>query len=295
MNIHHLELFYYVARHGGISEAVRNMPYGIQQPAVSAQVIQLEESIGTTLFHRRPFSLTPSGQRLYEFIEPFFSRVDRVAEELRGGVGQTISIGASEIVLRDHLPAILNQVRESFPGLKLGLRQGYHAELLGLLERREVDIAITLLEQKPPMGVSVASLMEIPLVLLVPRKSRIQSAEELWKRDKIEEPLVCLPPTEVVTRQFQQGLASLGVDWFPSITVSSVELIQIYVANGYGIGLGIDTPDAIRPKEIRLVPLPGFQPLTMAVYWQGRRTPLVESLLAAVRSRAQLLSTPGAA
>ena len=38
MNIHHLELFYYVAKHEGISGAVRNMPYGIQQPAVSAQV-----------------------------------------------------------------------------------------------------------------------------------------------------------------------------------------------------------------------------------------------------------------
>ena len=37
MNIHHLELFYYVAKHGGISEAVRKIPYGIQQPAVSAQ------------------------------------------------------------------------------------------------------------------------------------------------------------------------------------------------------------------------------------------------------------------
>ena len=43
MNIHHLELFYYVARHGGITEAVRNIPYGIQQPAVSGQVAQLEE------------------------------------------------------------------------------------------------------------------------------------------------------------------------------------------------------------------------------------------------------------
>jgi DNA-binding transcriptional LysR family regulator len=42
VNIHHLELFYYVAGHGGISEAVRHMPYGIQQPAVSDQVIQLE-------------------------------------------------------------------------------------------------------------------------------------------------------------------------------------------------------------------------------------------------------------
>ncbi len=31
MNIHHLELFYYVARHRGISRAVRHMPYGILQ------------------------------------------------------------------------------------------------------------------------------------------------------------------------------------------------------------------------------------------------------------------------
>src|SRR5206468_12584439 len=62
-NIHHLELFYYVARHGGISEAVRNIPYGIQQPAVSAQIIQLEESLGVTLFNRRPFSLTVGGEK----------------------------------------------------------------------------------------------------------------------------------------------------------------------------------------------------------------------------------------
>ena len=50
MNIHHLELFYYVARHGGITEAVRNIPYGIQQPAVSGQLIQLEEFLGRPCF-----------------------------------------------------------------------------------------------------------------------------------------------------------------------------------------------------------------------------------------------------
>ena len=65
MNIHHLELFYYVARHKGIAGAVRNMPYGIQQPAVSAQVIQLENDLGVTLFQRRPFELTPAGEAAY--------------------------------------------------------------------------------------------------------------------------------------------------------------------------------------------------------------------------------------
>ena len=79
MNVHHLELFYFVARHGGIMPAVRNIPYGIQQPAVSAQVAQLEEFLGATLFQRRPFALTPAGEKLYDFISPFFSKLDAVA------------------------------------------------------------------------------------------------------------------------------------------------------------------------------------------------------------------------
>src|SRR2546430_6148088 len=90
MNIHHLELFYYVARHGGITEAVRNIPYGIQQPAVSGQVAQLEEYLGVTLFQRRPFSLTQAGEKLYIFIQPFFANVDTVAAELQGGKARQI-------------------------------------------------------------------------------------------------------------------------------------------------------------------------------------------------------------
>src|SRR5260370_31992725 len=110
MNIHHLELFYYVARHGGITEAVRNIPYGIQQPAGSAQVAQLEEFLGATLFQRRPFALTPAGEKLYEFIAPFFSNLEKIATELQGGQARHLRIGASTIVLRDHLPKLLQGV-----------------------------------------------------------------------------------------------------------------------------------------------------------------------------------------
>src|SRR2546430_11049204 len=104
MNIHHLELFYYVARHGRIMEAVRNIPYGIQQPAVSGQVAQLEEFLGVILFQRRPFALTAEGEKLFRFIQPFFSNLEAMATELQGGRARQIRIGASTIVLRDHLP-----------------------------------------------------------------------------------------------------------------------------------------------------------------------------------------------
>src|SRR5438046_10739934 len=96
MNIHHLELFYYVARHGGVSAAARRIPYGIQQPAISAQIIQLEDNLGTTLFHRRPFRLTKAGEELLRFIEPFFGGVGEVGTRLRGGRDVRIRIGAPE-------------------------------------------------------------------------------------------------------------------------------------------------------------------------------------------------------
>src|SRR5207302_6157429 len=106
MNIHHLELFYYVARHGGIVPAVRNMPYGIQQPAVSGQIAQLEESLGTKLFNRRPFALLPAGIELFEFIRPFFGDVDKIGDAIRGGTSQQLRIAAPAIVLHDYLPAL---------------------------------------------------------------------------------------------------------------------------------------------------------------------------------------------
>src|SRR5436190_5295443 len=173
MNIHHLELFYYVARHGGIMEAVRNIPYGIQQPAVSGQVSQLEEYLGVVLFQRRPFTLTPAGEKLYQFIQPFFSNLDTIASELQGGTTRQIRIGASTIVLRDHLPEFFQNIRKKYPNLKITLREGYPTELEAMLQREELDLAVTLIEKKVAPGVHSAALMELPLVLLVERNSRI--------------------------------------------------------------------------------------------------------------------------
>jgi len=101
MNVHHLELFYYVAQHGGIMEAVRKMPYGIQQPAISGQILQLEADLGVKLFHRRPFKLTASGEELYHFIYPFFSNVNQFGNYLRGGTSQSLVLAAPVMALRD--------------------------------------------------------------------------------------------------------------------------------------------------------------------------------------------------
>ena len=188
MNIHHLELFYYVARHGGITEAVRNIPYGIQQPAVSGQVAQLEEYLGVNLFQRRPFTLTPAGEKVYKFIYPFFANLDLIAGELQGGEPRQIRIGASTIVLRDHLPKFFRNVRRKYPNLKIALREGYQAELESLLQKEELDLAVTLIEKKSAPGIHSIAMLELPCS---------------WKRaQKLRRPRICGAAIKLSTRSF---------------------------------------------------------------------------------------------
>ena len=100
-----------------------------------------------------------------------------MASELQGGKARQIRIGASTIVLRDHLPELFQNVRQRFPNLKISLREGYPAEFESLLLKEELDLAVTALEKKPAAGLHSVMLVELPLVLLVEKTSRLTSAD----------------------------------------------------------------------------------------------------------------------
>jgi DNA-binding transcriptional LysR family regulator len=290
VNVHHLELFYYVAKHGGIMPAVRNIPYGIQQPAVSAQIAQLEDFLGVTLFQRRPFALTMQGEKLFDFIKPFFGNLRVVAADLQGGQARQIRIGSSAIVLRDHLPRLLETVRRKFPGLKVVLREGYPAQLEDFLAKGEIDLAFMLIEKKALPGFGSLVLLSLPLALLVEKTSSLKTVENLWRRDRIEESLICLPPSEQPTKSFLAHLSRRGVEWFPSIEASSSDLIETYVASGLGIGLSFAIPRRVPSPNVRILPLPDFPPLLLGAIWRGRRTALIDSFLAEAQMRARELA-----
>ncbi len=279
MNIHHLELFYYVARHGGISRAVRNMPYGIQQPAVSSQILLLEEDLGAKLFERQPFKLTREGEELYAFVRPFFENLFPMGEKLRKQSAPSLRIGASELVLRDYLPAVVERLRAHEPKLRLGLRSGFQNEVEQWLLDREIDLAIVPLENKPPARLRCLRLLRLPLVLLVPKKSKLKSAATLWEQGEITESLICLPPSEPMVKNFRQGLTDRQVDWPHSIEASSMELVTRYVANGYGIGVSLGQTEVVRHPDVRVLPLEGFEPVVVAALWNGELAPIVRVML----------------
>ena len=290
MNVHHLELFYYVAKHGGISQAVRNIPYGIQQPAVSGQVLALEEDLGTPLFQRRPFALTPAGRRLAEFITPFFENLNEVAAELRGESGQRLRLAASAQALRDHVPELLRSLHQQQPFTRLNLQEAYQAEAEALLTRHEIDMAITEMADRPAAGIKAHTLLRLPLVLLVRADSTLKAARELWTEEKILQPLIALGEHQTLTRQFHDELRRRhGRQWPVAIEASSIELVETYVSEGFGVGLSVLVPG--KPanhggRSLRTLTLTGFAPLIIAALWQGKLSPVPAGFLELAKKRA---------
>jgi DNA-binding transcriptional LysR family regulator len=265
MNPHHLELFYHVAKAKGISRAVRQMPYGIQQPSVSAQVNALERDLGVTLYERRPFKLTPAGEELFKHVEPFFGKMTEVRQRLRGAA--QIRIGASPIVFRDYLPPVLDAVKRKCPELNMILRALNQPELIEAVELGELDVVISLIPDKLGPGLRAVEIIELPLILLLPKTSALKSVKDLWANEKVVDPLISLKPNELICQVFQQTLARLGVSWLPRIEMDSLDLIEKYVETGFGIGLSVRVPQKKFSSTIRVVELPDFSPVRLgAIY-----------------------------
>lgn len=276
MNVHHLELFYHVAKHGGVSAAARQMPYGIQQPAISAQILQLEDSLGVALYQRRPFQLTPQGAALYEFIAPFFGGLDDLGRKLRGGADHRLRIAAPEIVQSDYLPLLLRQIRRKLPEFHFNLVTARIGEIERQLLDQQADIGLAAVSGKCAEGIRHRELTRLPMQLLVAESSRLTSAAQILEQDRIRHSLITLPAAEPVCRLFQAELQKRKIGWIPSYELSSLDLVSRYVAEGYGVGLTLAAPARRWPKGVRALPLPDFPEVVFCALWIGRLNPTGE-------------------
>lgn len=284
-NLHHLELFYHVARAGGITAAVRSMPYGIQQPAISGQVAQLEAELGVRLFQRRPFQLTAAGRELYEFVAPFFGGLNEVAERIAGKATRHLRMAAPATVIREHLPVVLAEVRRKQPDLELTLLDSDRRRTYEMLEREEVDLAVAELEGRPPAGMRCEVLASMPLELLLPPGMAIPKGGLTDLVPKV--PLIRPPADSTMARLFEQGLVRRRLKWPSRIEVNSLELVHEYVAQGFGVGLNVQAPGIKLPKGVKSMELKGFPELTIAGLWRGKLGPLAAEVMAGLKRRAK--------
>ncbi len=64
----------------------------------------------------------------------------------------------------------------------------------------------------------------------------------------------------------------------------------MYVENDYGIGLSVPVPNASLSKNLRALPLDGFDPVHFGLMWQSKPTALTSAFVDAFKRRAQAFS-----
>ncbi|MGH7826526.1 MAG: selenium metabolism-associated LysR family transcriptional regulator [Candidatus Binatia bacterium] len=133
LDLHKLEIFYWVAELGSFSHAAEHLL--LRQPTVSAHVQELEKALDGKLFYRIPgkVSLTPLGQLLVERARNLlvFKRETVAAvERFHGKLSGELWIGGSNIPGEYILPQKLGEFIKGYAEVKPILRIGDSAGIL---------------------------------------------------------------------------------------------------------------------------------------------------------------------
>src|SRR5438067_4091810 len=96
LNLHQLATFQVVAKHVSFVRAAEELHFS--QPAVSAQIRQLEEALGVKLFDQigRKTHLTYAGEELFRYSQKIFAIIDETREtmeSLRSPDSGRLSVG----------------------------------------------------------------------------------------------------------------------------------------------------------------------------------------------------------
>ncbi len=162
MNITLKQLRYFeaLARHGHFGRAADAC--AISQPALSVQIKDLEESLGTVLFERGPryVRLTGFGEDFAERVRDILGRVDDLAEMARAadpGLSGRLRLGIIPTIAPYLLPNLIASLTAQFPELDVHVRETLTQRLVEELSEGTLDAAIVALPVVDP------SLTEVPL------------------------------------------------------------------------------------------------------------------------------------
>lgn len=285
---HQFELFYYVARYGGIVAAARNFPSGIGPPAISGQMSGLESRLGVRLFERKPFQLTGPGLQLYAQLRQSYDGLGALVKQLRDGPVHVLRLAADDMIGPAFLPTLIAATAPRSPDTGFELLTSPPDAAETWLCERQVHLLITAADRRI-RGVRSLTLARPGLRLLVRRKAKISSPGHFWRQRKIAEPLICPLQPGAVHQAFGRGLRALHVEWPAGIRVDSTALMLQLVADGHGVGVGVELPSQAQHPEILAIPLPNFEPMPLVALWRRAAEPQLGPWLVAARNTARRL------
>jgi len=203
-----------------------------------------------------------------------------------------LRLAAAPNFLANHLPTVLEALKQQIPELQLTLREVTPTEAERLLTNQEVDGAIALHRNDPTPPVKREELMRLPVVLLAPPEAKYKTLAALAKAAKdgeIKEPLITLPADEVLTQLFHDALGHRDLAWSTTMEVNTLELVHAYVSHGFGYGLTVGVPVAAVPDNVSVIRLPKFPTLVVGFSTTGELNPVAARFLEEARTYVQEL------
>ncbi len=299
MDLVALQIFKTVAEAGGITKAAARLHR--VQSNITTRVKQLEERLGTTLFHRhkRRLVLSPEGRTLLAYADRLLALSSEAQAALRDGAPRgLLRIGSLESTAATRLPPVLSRFHLAYPEVRLELVTGTSGNLVGRVLAGDIEAAFVA-EPFTAQGLELQLAFSEELVLIAPKGfGEIRSA-----KDAAHLPVLAFAAGCSYRRRLEDWLGRANVAAERVMEYGSYHAIVACVAAGSGIAVVPKSViRAVRPeREVRIYPLPKeiAAAKTQLVWRQGHRSSGLEALKAQMRKMGSVpisgLARPGAA
>lgn len=236
MDLLQLKYFQVVARLEHMTRASEELH--ISQPSLSKMISRLEKHLGVPLFDRHGKQI-----RLNRFGQSFLQRVNRIFAELEEGqyeLNDMKGLERGQVFLAAStgrlLPELLAAFLKLHPMITIRLLQGTSQNCLQLLDRGEVDLAITHPLIDDPRLKSVG-LLEEDMFLAVPPTHRLANQKTAWLHETAEDTFISLTKTYELTQTTMEMCRDSGFQPNIAFECNDAEVILRMVHNGLGVAL----------------------------------------------------------
>jgi LysR family hydrogen peroxide-inducible transcriptional activator len=238
LTLRQLEYVVAVADHRSFRRAAEAC--SVTQPALSAQIAQLEETLGVQIFERdrRKVLVTPTGSELVARARTTLASAAALVDTARTAaqpLSGTLRLGVIPTIAPYLLPVVLPAVRAAYPLLRLVLREEQTASVLAQLDDGRLDAGILAL----PVDGDLAALFLFreDFVLAAPAAHKLARRARLREDDLEDEDVLLLEDGHCLRDQALAVCGHAGSREVAELRATSLPTLVQMVASGQGITL----------------------------------------------------------
>jgi len=237
MDLDQLHTFLEIVRLKSFSKAAQSCFR--TQPAVSAQVRQLEQELNTSLFERlgTKIALTPAGRIFATHAEQILElrrRAQDSINELERVPRGELVIAANEATCIHVLPGVFSEYKKRFPNVQILVDRGYGARVVEAIVDNMADFGIAQLPVKEKR-LQVVKIHSDEIKAVVPSDHPLAGRHEILPQDLVGLPLL-LPKTGATRSRLTAWLEPVEDEVSISMELDSTEMIKRFVLAGLGVG-----------------------------------------------------------